>query len=227
MKNKFLATIAATVLAATTAFGCWYNRISYNDYIFGVNNFERHTEATVTKGGDGKAVTTYHVENNMVVDFPVTVTMKLVSDSQIILDDETKKPELLRCALQYRVLPNGNWTTVEEYKIPTGKIPMSAPPAAYLNRNNIWPKKCKAGDVVMIRLYVTDGSFQSGDLADKCEEQLDYGKSEKFPNKYTLQDSFDYTPHESTSMIEVDLGGMWTPQYVVTVIYSGKTRPVQ
>jgi hypothetical protein len=25
----------------------------------------------------------------------------------------------------------------------------------------------------------------------------------------------------------VDLGGMWTPQYVVTVIYSGKSRPVQ
>jgi len=79
--NKLLATFTAAVLATTTAFGCWYNRISYNDYIFGVNNFERHTEATVTKGGDGKAVTTYHVENNMVVDFPVTVTMKLVSDS--------------------------------------------------------------------------------------------------------------------------------------------------
>lgn len=52
---------------------------------------------------------------------------------------------------------------------------MSAPPAAYLNRNNIWPKKCRAGDVVMIRLYVTDGSFQSGDMSDKCDEQLGYG----------------------------------------------------
>lgn len=225
--NKLLATLATIVLAATTVFGCWYNRISYNDYIFGVNKFERHVEATVTKDEDGKAKTTYHVKNNMVVDFPVTVTMKLVSDSQIILDDETKKPELLRCALQYRVLPNGNWTTVEEYKVPTGKIPMSAPPAAYLNRNNIWPKKCKAGDVVMIRLYVTDGSFQSGDLADKCEEQLGYGKSTKFPSKYTLPDTFDYTLHDQASMIEADLGGMWTPQYVVTVIYSGKTRPVQ
>lgn len=227
MKNKLLATLATAILVTTSAFGCWYNRISYNDYIFGVNNFERHTEATITKGSDGKAVTKYKVENNMVVDFPVTVTMKLVSDSKIILDDTTKKPEILRCALQYRVLPNGNWTTVEEYKVPTGTIPMSAPPAPYLNRNNIWPKKCKAGDVVMIRLYVTDGSFQSGDLADKCEEYLDYGKSAKFPSKYTLPDTFEYTPHESTSMIGVDLGGMWTPQYVVTVIYSGKSRPVQ
>jgi len=226
--NKILKTLTAlALLAATPAFGCWYNRISYNDYIFGVNNFERHTEATVSKGADGKAQTTFTVQNNMTVDFPVTVTMKLVSDSQIILDDETKKPEILRCALQYRVLPSGNWTTVEEYKVPTGKIPMSAPPAAYLNRNNIWPKKCKAGDVIMIRLYVTDGSFQSGDLSDKCEEFLEVQSEGRGAGKYTLPDTFTYTPHDSTSMIGVDLGGMWTPQYVVTVIYSGKTRPIQ
>lgn len=226
--NKILTALAAAALTTTTAFGCWYNRISYNDYIFGVNNFERHAEAKIEKDkGDGKAVTSYTVHNNMTVDFPVTVTMKLVSDSQIILDDDAKKPEILRCALQYRVLPNGNWTTVEEYKVPTGTISMSAAPAAYLNRNNIWPKKCKAGDVVMIRLYVTDGSFQSGDLADKCDEQLGYGKSVMHPDKYTLPDTFTYTPHESASMLEVDLGGMWTPQYVVTVVYSGKTRPVQ
>lgn len=210
--NTKLTLFAAASFAAMASFGCWYNRISYNDYIYGVNNFERHAEAKVEKdAGDGKAVTTYTVQNNMTVDFPVTVTMKLVSDSQVILDDDTKKPEILRCALQYRVLPNGNWTTVEEYKVPTGNIPMSAPPAAYLNRNNIWPKKCKAGDVIMIRLYVTDGSFQSGDLADKCDEQLGYGKSAKHPDKYTLPDAFTYTPHESASMLEVDLGGMWTP----------------
>ena len=225
--NIRFSAIFATILIAAQAFGCWYNRISYNDYIFGVNSFERHTEATISKGGDGKATTTYSIENNMVVDFPITVTVKLVSDTQVILDDETKKPELLRCALQYRVLPSGSWTTVEEYKVPTGKIPVSAQPATYLGKNNVWPKKCKAGDVIMIRLYVTDGSFQSGDLADKCEEQLGYNKSVKFPGKYTLPDTFNYTPHESASMIAVDLGGMWTPQYVVTVIYSGKTRPIQ
>ena len=95
----------------------------------------------------------------MTVDFPVTAVMKLVSNSKIILDDKTKKPEILRCMLQYRVLPRGNWITVEEYSTPTGSIPMSFPPAAYLGRNNIWPKNCKAGDVIMIRLYVTDGQF--------------------------------------------------------------------
>ena len=104
---------------------------------------------------------------------------------------------------------------------------MVSSPATYLGKNNVWPKKCKAGDVVMIRLYVTDGSFQSGDLADKCEDQLGYGKSTKFPGKYTLPDAFDYTPRDSASVIAVDLGGMWTPQYVVTVVYSGKTRPIQ
>lgn len=80
MKAKTLTFMAAT-FAAMASFGCWYNRISYNDYIYGVNNFERHAEATIAKGDDGKALTTYTVKNNMTVDFPVTVTMKLVSDS--------------------------------------------------------------------------------------------------------------------------------------------------
>ena len=80
MKTKILTAISTIAFSITAAFGCWYNRISYNDYIYGVNSFERHAEATITKE-DGKATTTYHIENNMVVDFPVTVSVKLVSDS--------------------------------------------------------------------------------------------------------------------------------------------------
>ena len=176
MKKK-LTALAVAVFAAVQSFGCWYNRINYNDYIFGLNNFEQHTWASSATDPHGKALTTFHIRNNMVVDFPVTASIKLVSDSRIVVDDDSKKPEILRCKLQYRVLPDGNWTTVGEYDVPTGKIPASAPPAPYLGRNNIWPKKCKAGDVIMIRLYVTDGQFQSGDLADKCEDQCGYGSS--------------------------------------------------
>lgn len=228
MRSKKTSTIFLTVLfAATTAFGCWYNKISYNDYIFGVNNFERHAEATITKDENNKPTTAYRVQNNMIVDFPLTVTMKLVSDSAIIIDDNNMKSNILQCALQYRVLPNGNWTTVEEYKVPTGSIPMSAPPAAYFGRNNIWPKNCKAGDVVMVRLYVTDGIFQSGDLSDKCTNKLDYVSTAKYGLKYTLPNEFSYVAHNVESMENVDLGGMWTPQYVMTVIYSGKSRPIQ
>ena len=60
MKMKFTIIITAFLLSIP-ALGCWYNRISYNDYIFGVNNFERHSEATVTKGPDGKALTEFTV----------------------------------------------------------------------------------------------------------------------------------------------------------------------
>ena len=30
--------------AAAAALACWYNKIVYDDYIAGVNNYERHTE---------------------------------------------------------------------------------------------------------------------------------------------------------------------------------------
>ena len=95
----------------------------------------------------------------MVVDFPGTVMAKLVSDTKIVVDDSHSVPEILRGALQYRVLPSGSWVTVADYETPTGSIPPSMPPAAYFGRNNVWPKNCKAGDVIMIRMYVTDGTF--------------------------------------------------------------------
>ena len=61
----------------------------------------------------------------MVVDFPISVSVKLVSNDEVVLSDENGnkvtvpnelpnnvKKEIISCALQYRVLPNGNWVTV-------------------------------------------------------------------------------------------------------------------
>lgn len=94
--------------------------------------------------------------NNIVVDLPLTVSMKLVTQNPIVIDnldiDESRysvsnvaRSTKIDAALQYRILPNGEWVTVSNYSIDSGRIPESYPPATYLGRNNIEPKEIVAG----------------------------------------------------------------------------------
>ena len=98
---------------------------------------------------------------------------------------------IVNCTLQYRVLPNGNWVTVKQYSTPCGTIPFTAPPFTYFGQNNIWPKDIKEGDVIMVRIYITDGMYQSGNAIDLCEDKLTNVSTEK-GIKRTLP-NFTYT----------------------------------
>ena len=124
--NIFKKIIAAAFLVSYSALGCQYNQVDYHDYIAGLNAYERHSETVISRDQQNKAVIQFNVVNNMVVDFPITVVVKLTSDSPIFVGDDdpdNRKPEILRCKLQYRVLPVGSWVTVKEYDVPTGRIP--------------------------------------------------------------------------------------------------------
>ena len=221
--NALAKTAVILLLAAYPALGCQYSQKQYADYISSLNTLDPRVAVRYDAAGDVEL--RFDVRNNMVVDFPVTVTAKLISDSPILVDYGSK-PEILRCKLQYRILPAGKWVTVKDYDVPTGTIAATNAPTTYFGRNNVWPQGCKAGDVVMIRMYVTDGNFQSGELDDMCEDKLGVGKSSTFPQKYTLPDTFSYQPR-GRDMPDNDLGGGWLPHYAVTVIYSGHTRPLQ
>lgn len=73
--KKILLTLA--LVLTTSAFPCWYSKTCYTDYIYSINGQTIHSE---TK--DGETVQYMH-KNNIVVDFPITVTVKLVSDQTI------------------------------------------------------------------------------------------------------------------------------------------------
>lgn len=192
---KKLCVVGLVFAAALQAAACWYQKTNYNDYIFSINNIERHTSLvkTIEAGSQKVNSITYTVVNNMVVDFPLTVTMKLTSETPITMTDPTQSGGKVDSAaravpveakLQWRVLPDGDWVTASEFQIDSGRLPNSYPPAPYLGRNNICPKGLKAGDKVMIRLYVTDNAgWQSGDPASKCDEN---GQWEKDKIEYTI-----------------------------------------
>lgn len=227
-----IAAIALALMAAIPSDACWYRKTNYNDYIFTVNNAERHTSLVKTIDAGSQKVNSieYTEENYMVVDLPITCTMKLTSETPITITDDQQPGSRINdnaravpvdAKLQYRVLPAGEWVTVSEFSIDSGRLPNSYPPAPYLGRNNISPKGLKAGDKIMIRLYVTDNAgWQSGDLASKCDEGS-YNGQPVYLNK-TIS-------YKMTNIVEpnVDMGGGWYPHYVVVVEYSGYTRPVQ
>ena len=94
-----------------------------------------------------------------------------------------------------------------------------AVPSFYLGRNNIYPVGLKAGDVIMVRLYVSRGMTESGDIEDKCDKKLINNK---------LSDNYQYIFNDKDqSSTTFDLGGNWLPHLVTTVVFSGNYRPVR
>lgn len=212
----------AMALNVAIANACWYSKSNYTDYIYSVNDQE------VINVTEDNGIAKYIVTNNKIVDFPITVSMKLISNEVISLNDGSKTSEvkeLLRGKLQYRVLPDGEWITVQEYSTSTGSISKDSLPSTYFGKNNIYPLNCKPGDVIMIRMYVTDGMWESGSLADKCDRML-CDVDTAFGKKCTLPNQFQYKM-DGTQLFNYDLGGCWTPHLVTTVIYSGYRRIIR
>ena len=217
--------LAAAFLATTSVLACWYQRVNYTDYISSVNTTPQIVSyEIVSNASKNTTFQKYHVENNKVVDLPVTVVCKLTSGNTTQFSSDVKS-QIVTCLLQYRVLPNGNWVTVKQYLTASGSIPFTAPANAYFGKNNIWPKDIRAGDVIMIRMYITDGIYQSGNLLDKCEDKLQ-DVSTTWGTKKALPDIFEYTIGQ-TPLEEYDLGGGWCPNQCITVIWSGNTRPTR
>ena len=77
----------------------------------------------------------------------------------------------------------------------------------------------------MVRLYITDGMYQSGNLLDKCEDKLQ-NVTTSVGTKYTLPNEFNYTIGQ-TPLSDYDLGSGWCPNQCMTFIFSGKTRPIR
>ena len=230
MKKTILAMFGIAALAASA---CWYNKQNYNDYIAMVNTTQRHmSEVIVTQNTSSKIKEIdYCITNNFIVDFPVTVTMKLTSEDPIILANPFSNStsnairRTIDARLEYRVLPDGDWIKVSEYSIETGRLPESYPPAPYLGRNNIFPKNLVAGDKIMVRLYVTDGQWQSGDPNSKCDARAKEGLGITYRYEYP-EFQYDISNVITNIIGEAQLGDGWLPHYVVVLEYSGHTRPI-
>lgn len=153
--RKLFATIF--LLSALLVRACWFTSANFNAvYISGVNNYISHYDEV-----QDIQSATYH--NGQTVAMPITVWVKV---SPRIADQEGEAAgtkEIVRVALQYKILPSGQWVTVKDYNNPdwdmdfTGAVPLFGTNCININVPD--------GTEILIRMYVTDGTYENGDLA--------------------------------------------------------------
>ena len=194
---KKLLSIFATVLTVNT-FACWFTQENFNgNYIAGVNNYQARYSETANLS---QAIYT----NDLSVAFPLTVWVKVTplkySPSGELLN--TPAP-LVKAVLQYKVLPSGAWKTVKTIENVSWKINWQHPVALF-GKNTIDPD-VPAGTAILIRFYLSDGTFETGDLSTDIS-------GDEVPAKATQDSGGSYS-------------GGWTAPFVLKVIYNGRKRP--
>lgn len=187
--KKLLAAIASTFFLVT-ANACWINEENFNGcYLAGVNNYVAHyTEVSELEDAVWK--------NGQQVSLPITVWVKV--GPRVNSDGELMP--IIKAVLQYRILPGGKWKTVKTVTNKAYDIAWAVPVALF-GKNNIDPN-ISAGTAILIRVYLTDGVYETGDLDDNLD-----GVS--IPN--TIRYGSPY----------MDLG-TWKAPFVFKVIYNGK-----
>lgn len=193
--RKILTTILLFASLAVSA--CWFTSANFNNtYIAGINNFFAHY---IEAESINQAI--YH--NGMTVAMPLTVWVK-VSDREADQQGEAAgtKP-IVRAMLQYRILPSGGWMTVKDYDHPDWDMNFDEPLALF--GYNCIDVAVPNGTEMLIRLYLTDGIYETGYLASDITSMI--------PDVATLSSGGIY---ESG----------WTAPHVMRVIIRGR-RPVR
>lgn len=185
MKKIFVFFCATFLLAASA---CWFTQENFNrDYIAGVNNYFVHYEETENIGS-----AIYH--NGTLVSFPLTVWVKVGPRK----NSHGQLMPIVKAVLQYKILPDGSWVTV---KTVYNTTPIDrALPAAIFGKNNI-DLRVQPGTEILIRVYLTDGVFETGDLNTDITSWIP-----------------DIATEESGGQYE----GGWTAPFVYRVIFNGR-----
>lgn len=194
-----LKTLLAAALAAVTlnSFACWFTSDNFNgNYIAGVNNYTAHYTQV-----DGIANATYY--NGQTVDLPLTVFVKVSPRYPDQSGESSGEKPIVKAVLQYKVLPSGAWITVRTIENVSWKMDWDHPVALF-GRNSI--SGLAAGTEILIRLYLSDGTYETGDLGTDITSTV---------------------PATATQASGATYQGGWTAPFVFRVKVSGKVRPAR
>lgn len=153
MLKKFLTGVLA--LATFSSFACWGTIENYDkNFIYAINNFVRTNLATITFPGT--------FTNGGNVSFPATVNVR-------ISPLNTGNP-ITKAVLQYRIGDSGNYTTAVEIDNPKWDLNIATPRPVFGIDTIKIAQIPSAGTKVYIRLYLTDGIYETFDLASNDSE---------------------------------------------------------
>lgn len=195
IQNVLATLVTLCMVGIGTASACWFSEDNFNgNYIAFVSGDAVHYKPTTLL-----SQATYY--NGMTVDMPFTVYVKVAPRF------ESSGPRNITIAeLQYRVVPNGAWTTVKRLQNVSWEMNFNNPVSLF-GKNTINLTDIAAGTKIAIRLYLTDGIYETGDLGT----------------------DLDVTTIPETASAgntdQVNYAGGWSAPFVMYVTYSGKTRP--
>lgn len=202
--KKILTTL--TVIAATLiSSACWFTESNFNaTYIASVNGSAVHYSPV-------ESINQATYTNGQTVDLPLTIQVK-VSDRFGDQEGESGTRPIVKAILQYKIIrQNGqttNFVTVKTLDNPTWKMNFSNPVNLFGRDGiiDIPESSISSGDEIIVRIWLSDGVFQTGDLnTDITKDQV--------------PDSQSY----SAGNINIGTGG-WQAPHVFRVVFSGKRR---
>lgn len=187
-----LSFIVGSLLLTAVTSACWFTVENFDhSYIAGANNYCAHFNQAETFSS-----AVYY--NGGSVSLPLTLYVKVTPRTS---DQQTIAP-VLTAVLQYKAKHNGvwsSWVTVKTISSSSGSVTFPTPTTLF-GRNSICPRGLVAGDEIMVRLYVTDGIYESGSLS------VDPGD---IPNTATPSSGGTYN-------------GGWTAPFVFRMTFNGK-----
>ncbi len=197
MQLKTLLSGALSALAIA-AHACWFTADNFNgNYIAGVNNYVEHYSPA-----SNIDYAVYY--NGGAVDMPLTVYVKVGKRFADQEGETSGSKSIKKAVLQYKILPNGKWTTVKTLENLSWEMDFQYPVALF-GKNNINLKGLPAGTELLIRLYLSDGTYETGDLETDITSTV---------------------PSVATHASGGEYEGGWTAPFVMRVKVSGNQRPV-
>ena len=184
--------LASLFCIAFTSLACWFTNDNFNsDYIAGANNYVAHYTPVLN-------INDVVYYNGMDIALPITLFVKVSP----LYNDGTLR-NIQRAVLQYRIGTSGSWVTVKTVTR-LSDLDFSQPVALFgKNIIDIPSSQISANTYIYIRVYLTDGVYETGDLnadiTNTVADQITDGS--------------------------LNLGGGWTPAFVFKVKYNGKRRP--
>lgn len=145
-------------LCACVTHACWVGAqgILYNPheyYIAGINNYIVHYDEQVPG-----------VYSNCVdAAMPITVFIKTAPTTTTDSPDYSAMGTITRALLQYKILPDGSWITVQDINNPAWLIYFNKPTTLF-GKNTIDLPDVPDGTELLIRLYLSDGILETGEL---------------------------------------------------------------
>ena len=196
MIKTFLTSFAVMVSVAASA--CWFTTNNFeNNYIAGVNSYQAHYVPNSANGNVENA----QYKNGLKVSLPLTVYVKVSPRQGDQAGEIAGDKPITKAVLQYKVLPNGKWITVRTIENVSWELDWEKPVALF-GKNCINPEGLSSGTEIVIRLYLTDGTYETGDMNTDITS--------------TIENNTNY----SNGRYE----GGWTAPYVFKVIYNGTRR---